>query len=114
MSIIDERILLKDLGPQINRTDYRSIKAWLKSKNIPFRKELGEWVVNKWFLNLSNALELAEELKQSYPAFWPEIFEAKCNDKAILKAVFLIIPPVDERSSKKSNKKKPGEKTFFS
>ncbi len=105
-----QRVSFVQLGQEINRKDCRSIKEWLNEKNIPFRKERGEYYVFRWHIDFSTALDIADDLRKRFPLNWFNVFETVCSDKVMLKAVFEIMPP--EPSRKKDGKGNNG-RTFF-
>ena len=96
----DIRINLSEVSERLDYTDYRATKNWLTKKNIPMKKVRGKWTVFEYFVEFQIQLELAEELKQTYPNTWFERYDTKTEDKNMVKAILISLPITDKRVKK--------------
>ena len=75
--------------------DNRSAKKWLCVNSIPIKKIGGKNVVDKFLFEFKRQQLIVEDLKKSYPNKWFEIYDAKTDDKGMVKAISELYPKMD-------------------
>ena len=97
-------IKIKDIADIAGTSDTRTIIRWLDKYGVDYKKMGREYIIDEWSLNFQMQLDSAKKLKVQYPVKWAEIFQFRCNDDSIVKAVFQIYKPTEIKTQIKRNK----------
>jgi hypothetical protein len=90
-----DHLKLADIASTLGLKDSRSAKKWLCDNGIPIKKIGGKNVVNKFLFEFKRQQLIVEDLKKSYPNNWFEIYDAKTDDKGMVKAISELYPKID-------------------
>ena len=87
---------LNQLKKKLDKTDERTVKKWLDERGIRTKKDGRDTIVFEWNVDLAIQSEIVQALKQLYPATWHEIYKAGSTDVHMMRAVFVIHPPISK------------------
>lgn len=87
------KLNLSQLTQKLNYEDERKTKKWLEEHNIPLRKDGREKVVYEFSVDFALQLEIVEDLMQTYPNNWFEIYAAISESEKMTNAVFKHTDP---------------------
>ncbi len=97
-----EYLKIKDVAESLGLKDSRPAEKWLQKNNIPISKIGGRRVVYKFSFEFKQQQLLVEELRKCYPSKWFEIYDAKTEDKKMVKAILELYPNDKQLKSKRS------------
>ena len=95
--IEDDTITLSELTEQLQYSDTNATQRWLKENKIPTEKRGRTIVIYKWEIDFAHKRIAAIRLKERFPLKWGQIFEAGCDDKDMVEAIFAIYPPTSRK-----------------
>lgn len=101
-------ITMSQLMSLLQKTDYRTVKKWLKGRGIVPRKEGRQLVVFKWCVELALQIDMVESLRIQFPSTWHLIYDAASICEKMKGVVFNIYQPkaiVSKENTVKSTKK---------
>lgn len=89
-----EYLQIKDVAKLLGLKDSRSAKNWLSDNNIPISNIGNKDVVHKFLFEFKQQQIVVEELRKCYPNNWFEIYDAKTDDKGMVKAIQELYPNI--------------------
>lgn len=87
-----EYIKLRDVSTILKVKDKRSAKKWLNNNGISISVVGGKKVVDKFSFEFKRQQLLVKDLIKIYPTKWFEIYDAKTEDKGMVKAISELYP----------------------
>ncbi|WP_299115809.1 hypothetical protein [uncultured Winogradskyella sp.] len=89
-----EYLQIKEVAESLGLKDSRSAKNWLRDNNIPISNIGNKDVVHKFLFEFKQQQIIVKELRTCYPNNWFEIYDAKTDDKAMVKAIQELYPNI--------------------
>lgn len=102
-----EYLNMRDIASALKLKDNRSATKWLSDKGISVSDVGGKNVVVEFIFELKRQQLAVETLRKSYPNNWFEIYDAKTDDKGMVKAIRELYPKMGlvKKTSNKHKKK---------